>query len=333
MKSYWKTGEREGDSVKILVTGGAGFIGSHLSEALLERGDEVWVIDNLSTGRLQNLEGIVHHPKFHLTVDSIMNEDVMDKLIKNVEQIYHLAAAVGVRLIMDKPIETIETNVKGTEIVLKIANKYKRKVLLASTSEIYGNHVEHTLREDDNRILGPVKKRRWAYASSKTIDEFLALAYHIEKKLPVVIARIFNTVGPRQTGQYGMVLPNFVQAALLGQSIRVHGDGKQSRSFNHVSDTVAALIALMNEPKAEGDVFNVGNGEEITIEDLAKRVKEMTGSASPIEYVPYEEAYGEGFEDMQRRTPNIEKIHSLLGYKPKMNLEEILKSVIDYFKQ
>ncbi len=319
--------------MKVLVTGGTGFIGSHLSEALLKRGEEVWVIDNLSTGKLENLGKIMHHPRFHLVVDTIMNEEVMDGLIQKVDQIYHLAAAVGVRLIMDKPIETIETNVKGTQIVLEIANKYKRKILLASTSEIYGNHVEHTLREEDNRILGPVTKRRWAYASSKTVDEFLTLAYHLEKKLPVVIARIFNTVGPRQISQYGMVLPNFVEAALLGKPIQVYGDGKQSRSFNHVSDTVSALIGLMNEPRAEGEIFNVGHGEEITIGDLAKKVKEMTHSSSPIEYIPYEEAYGTGFEDMQRRTPNIEKIRSVIGYQPHMTLEEILKSVIDYFKQ
>lgn len=319
--------------MKILVTGGAGFIGSHLSEALLNRGEEVWIIDNLSTGRLENIEGILKHPRLHLAVDSIMNEKRMGELIGEVEQIYHLAAAVGVRLIMDKPLETIETNIRGTEIVLQIANRNKQKVLLASSSEIYGNHVEHTLKEEDNRLMGPVKKRRWAYASSKTIDEFLALAYHLEKKLPVVIARIFNTVGPRQVGQYGMVIPNFVQAALLGKPIQVYGDGKQSRSFNHVSDTVSALIGLMHEPKAEGDVFNVGNGEEITIGELAKRIKEMTNSNSPIEYVPYEEAYGEGFEDMQRRTPNIEKIRALIHYHPRLKLEEMLQSVIDYFKQ
>ena len=319
--------------MKILVTGGAGFIGSHLSETLIKKGDELWIIDNLSTGKLENLERILKHPKLHLTVDTVMNEEVMDSLINKMDQVYHLAAAVGVRLIMDKPIETIETNVKGTGILLEIANKYKKKILLASTSEIYGNHVEHTLSEDDNRILGSVRKRRWAYASSKTIDEFLALAYHLEKKLPVVIARIFNTVGPRQVGQYGMVIPNFVQAALLGKPIRVFGDGKQSRSFNHVSDTVAALVGLMNEPKAEGDVFNVGNGEEISISDLAKKIKEMTHSPSAIEYVPYEVAYGTGFEDMKRRTPNITKIQSLIGYKPCMTLEETLKSVIDYFKQ
>ena len=319
--------------MKILVTGGAGFIGSHLSEKLIANGDEIWVIDNLSTGKLENLEKILKHPRLHLTVDTIMNGEVMNALVSKVDQIYHLAAAVGVRLIMDKPIETIETNVKGTEVVLEVANKYKKKILLASTSEIYGNHVQHTLSEDDNRILGSVRKRRWAYASSKTIDEFLTLAYYLEKKLPVVIARIFNTVGPRQVGQYGMVIPNFVQAALLGKPIRVFGDGKQSRSFNHVSDTIAALIGLMNEPKAEGDVFNVGNGEEISIGELAKKIKGMTHSPSPIEYVPYEVAYGAGFEDMQRRTPNITKIQSVIGYKPRMTLEETLKSVIDYFKQ
>ncbi|MFH1858575.1 MAG: GDP-mannose 4,6-dehydratase [Candidatus Omnitrophota bacterium] len=319
--------------MKILVTGGAGFIGSHLVEALIERGDELWVLDNLSTGRLENLQKVIKHPKFHLDVDSIMNETVVDHLVQEIDQIYHLAAAVGVRLIMDKPMETIETNVMGTKIILKTANQYKKKVLLASTSEIYGNHTDHSLCEDDNRIVGSVKKRRWAYACSKTLDEFLALAYHDEKKLPVVIARIFNTVGPRQVGQYGMVIPNFVQAALLGKPIRIFGSGKQSRSFNHVSDTVSALIRLMNEPRAEGDIFNVGNGEEITIEDLAKKVKTMTNSPSPFEYVPYEAAYGSGFEDMQRRTPDISKLKALIGYAPQVTLEETLKSVIDYFKQ
>lgn len=319
--------------MKVLVTGGAGFIGSHLCEALLRRGDEVMAIDNLSTGRLENIESFANHLQFHLTVDSVMNQKTMTHLIQQVDQIYHLAAAVGVRLIMDRPLETINTNVKGTEVVLEVANRFKKKVLLASTSEIYGNHVEHTLQEDDNRLLGPVKRRRWAYACSKTLDEFLVFAYHIEKKLPVVVARIFNTVGPRQTGQYGMVVPNFVQAALLGRPIQVYGNGTQSRSFSHVSDTVSALIGLMNEPKAEGDVFNVGHEEEVSIGDLAKKIKKMTNSSSPIEQVPYEEAYGEGFEDMQRRIPNIEKIQGLIGYKPHMRLEEILKSVIDYFKR
>jgi len=319
--------------MKVLVTGGAGFIGSHLCEELLSRGEEVMTIDNLSTGTLENIEMFANDPRFHLTVDTVMNQKTMGNLIQQADQIYHLAAAVGVRLIMDRPLETIETNVKGTEVVLSIANRYKKKVLLASTSEIYGNHVEHSLQEGDNRILGPVQRRRWAYACSKTLDEFLALAYSVEKKLPIVIARIFNTVGPRQTGQYGMVIPNFVQAALLGRPILVYGDGSQSRSFSHVSDTVSALIGLMNEPKAVGDVFNVGHGEEITIGDLAKKVKEKTNSSSPIEHVSYVEAYGEGFEDMQRRIPNIEKIQSLIGYKPHMTLEEILESVIDYFKR
>jgi len=319
--------------MKILVTGGAGFIGSHLCEELIRRGDDVMTIDNLSTGRLENIEAIISHPRFKLTVDSVKNQKTMTTLIQEVDQIYHLAAAVGVRLIMDRPLETIETNVQGTEVVLNVANRFKKKVLLASTSEIYGNHVEHTLQENDNRLLGPVQHRRWAYACSKTLDEFLAFAYSVEKKLPVVVARLFNTVGPRQTGQYGMVVPNFVQAALLGRPIQVYGTGSQSRSFSHVSDTVSALIGLMNEPKAVGDVFNVGHGEEVTISDLAKKIKEMTNSTSPIEYVSYEQAYGEGFEDMQRRIPNIEKIQALIGYKPNLTLEEILKSVVDYFKQ
>jgi UDP-glucose 4-epimerase len=319
--------------MKILVTGGAGFIGSHLAESLLEKGHEVFIIDNLWTGKLANIAKIQNHERLHLVVDTILNESVMNELIFKADHIYHMAAAVGVRNIMDHPVETIDVNVKGTETVLRLANRFKKKVLIASTSEIYGNHVEHDLSEDDNRVMGSVKKRRWAYACSKTLDEFQALAYYDEKKLPVVITRLFNTVGPRQTGQYGMVLPNFVQCALLGKPITVYGDGKQTRSFTHVADVIWALNKIMSEPAAEGDIFNVGNDHEVSIEELASKVKEMTGSFSEIEYIPYERAYGPGFEDMQRRCPNIEKLKTLIGFEPSHDLDSIIQSVIDYFKE
>jgi len=276
----------EKHKMKILITGGAGFIGSHLAEKLLDLGHEVFVIDNLWTGKLDNIKAIQNHERFHLVVDTILNESVMNELIFKVDHVYHLAAAVGVRNIMDHPVETLETNVKGTEVVLRLANRFKKKVFIASTSEIYGRHLDHTLAEDDNRVMGSVKKRRWAYACSKTLDEFLALAYHDEKKLPVVIGRLFNTVGPRQTGQYGMVLPNFVQSALLGKPITVYGDGTQSRSFTHVHDVIGAMIRLMDEPKAVGEVFNIGNDHEVSINELAEKVKEMTGSSSEIEHIP-----------------------------------------------
>ena len=319
--------------MRALITGGAGFIGSHLTEELLDLGYEVYVIDNLWTGRLANLAKVQISEKFHLVVDTVLNESVMNELIFKADHVYHLAAAVGVLNIMDHPVETIDINVKGTEAVLRLANRFKKKVLIASTSEIYGKHVAHSLSEDDNRVMGTVKKRRWAYACSKTLDEFLALAYYDEKKLPVVIARLFNTVGPRQTGRYGMVLPNFVQSALLGKPITVYGDGTQTRSFTHVKDVVKALIKLMEEPKAEGDVFNVGNDHEISIKDLAMKVKEMTKSPSEIEFIPYEKAYGPGFEDMERRCPNIEKLAKLTGFKPNHDLDFIIQSVIDYFKE
>ena len=319
--------------MKILITGGAGFIGSHLAETLLDLGREVFVIDNLWTGKLSNLTNIQNHEKLHLVVDTILNESIINELIFKIDHIYHLAAAVGVRNIMDHPVETLDINVKGTEVVLRLANKFKKKVFIASTSEIYGKHVEHLLSEDDNRVMGTVKKRRWAYACSKTLDEFLALAYFDEKKLPVVIGRLFNTVGPRQTGQYGMVLPNFVQSALFGKPISVFGDGTQSRSFTHVTDVVGAITKLMDEPAAEGEIFNIGNDHEVTIKDLAKKVKEMTGSNSEIEFIPYEKAYGPSFEDMERRCPNIEKIREAIGFNPSYDLESIIQSVIDYFKE
>jgi UDP-glucose 4-epimerase len=319
--------------MRALITGGAGFIGSHLAERLLELGHEVFVIDNLWTGKLENVANIQNKKKFHLVVDTILNESVMNELIFKVDHIYHLAAAVGVRKIMDNPVETLDINVKGSEVVLRLANRFKKKVFIASTSEVYGNHLEHSLSEDDNRVMGSVKKRRWAYACSKTLDEFLALAYFDEKKLPVVVGRLFNTVGPRQTGQYGMVLPTFVQSALLGKPITVYGDGTQTRSFTHVLDVIDAMIKLMEEPTAEGDVFNIGNDHEVSINELAHKVKEMTDSGSEIDHIPYEKAYGPGFEDMQRRCPNIERIRNLIGFEPKYDLEAMIQSVIDYFKE
>jgi UDP-glucose 4-epimerase len=319
--------------MKILVTGGAGFIGSHLTEKLLEMGHEVFIIDNLWTGKLENLSRIQNHKRLHIVIDSILDESVMNELIFKVDHVYHLAAVVGVRNIMDNPVETLDINVKGTEMVLRLANRFKKKVFIASTSEIYGKHLDHSLSENDNRVMGPVKKRRWAYACSKTLDEFFALAYYDEKKLPVVIGRLFNTVGPRQTGQYGMVLPTFVQSALLEKPLTVYGDGNQTRSFAHVYDVTDAIIKLMNERKAEGDIFNIGNDNEVTINDLALKVKQMTGSISDIEHISYEKAYGPGFEDMERRCPNIDKIRKLIGFKPLNDLDAIIQDVIEYFKE
>ncbi len=324
---------RRDEKMKILITGGAGFIGSHLAEKLLEQEHDVFIIDNLWTGKLANIAKIQNHERLHLVVDTILNESVMNELIFKADHIYHLAAAVGVRNIMDHPVETLDINVKGTEVVLRLANRFKKKVFIASTSEIYGKHVEHDLSEDNNRVMGPVKKRRWAYACSKTLDEFLALAYFDEKKLPVLIGRLFNTVGPRQTGQYGMVLPSFVQSALLGKPITVYGDGTQSRSFIHVNDAIGAITRLMDELAAEGEIYNVGNDHEVTINDLAQKVKEMTGSDSEIEHITYEKAYGPGFEDMERRHPNIKKLRDAIGFEPSYDLETIIQSVIDYFKE
>jgi UDP-glucose 4-epimerase len=322
--------------MKILVTGGAGFIGSHLADRLLEMGEEVFVIDDLSTGSLMNIEHLQDKIRFHLVVDTVLHEAVMNELVFKCEQIYHMAAVVGVKQIMDRPVETLETNVKGTEMVLKLANRHKKKVLIASTSEVYGKVMDGNscsiLTEDTDRLMGSTTKRRWAYACSKALDEFLALAYCEEKNLPVVVVRLFNTVGPRQTGQYGMVIPRFVQRALLGKSIIVHGDGTQSRSFTHVSDVVEVLIRLMAEPRAVGQVVNVGSTQEVSIKDLAFLVKEMAGSESNIEYIPYEMAYGSGFEDMQRRCPDITKLRELTGFQPRINLDGIIRGVIDCHK-
>jgi UDP-glucose 4-epimerase len=324
---------------RILVTGGAGFIGSHLSEALVKAGHQVSIIDNLSTGSLTNIEHLMSNPRFSATIDTIMNNEVLESLVLQCDEVYHLAAAVGVKLIMERPVETIETNVAGTERVLQLANKHKRKVLITSSSEIYGKqlenngHAQPALHEDDDRLLGAITKRRWAYACSKALDEFLALAYYEEKKLPVVIVRLFNTVGPRQTAQYGMVIPNFVQRALLDKELIVFGDGDQSRSFVDVSDAVKALILLMENKKATGQIFNVGNGAEVSINDLAKKVVKLTGSRSRISRIPYEKAYGPGFEDMRRRVPDIDRVRKLTGYEPLVDLDGILLSVIEHFKQ
>jgi UDP-glucose 4-epimerase len=319
--------------MRVLITGGAGFVGSHLCEALLERGDDVFVLDNLSTGSIDNIAHLKEHPRFHYTIDTVTNEPLLAEHIDHADVVVHLAAAVGVKLIVEQPVHTIETNVHGTEVVLKHANKKKKLVLIASTSEVYGKSADVPFREDADLVLGPTSKHRWAYACSKLIDEFLALAYWKEKKLPVVIVRLFNTVGPRQTGHYGMVIPTFVRQALAGQPITVFGDGTQSRSFTYVGDVVRAMVALINEPKAVGQVFNIGNGREITIRELAQRVKQMTGSSSSIVTIPYEQAYEAGFEDMPRRVPAIAKLDALVGYAPTVDLDEILARVIAYTRE
>jgi nucleoside-diphosphate-sugar epimerase len=319
--------------MRVLITGGAGFIGSHLSEALLERGDDVFILDNLSTGSIHNVVHLKANPRFHYTIDTVANEPVVAELVDRCDIVVHLAAAVGVKLIVEQPVHTIETNVHGTEVVLKHANKKKRLVLVASTSEVYGKSTDVPFREDADLVLGATTKHRWAYACSKMIDEFLALAYWKERKLPVIVVRLFNTVGPRQTGQYGMVIPNFVRQALAGQPITVFGDGTQSRSFTYVGDVVKAMVALIDEPRAIGQVFNIGNGNEITIGQLAAKVKKMTGSSSEIVLVPYEKAYEAGFEDMPRRVPDISRIQALVGYKPTVELDETLTRVIEHFRQ
>lgn len=315
-----------------LITGGAGFVGSHLAEELLQRGDEVFVIDDLSTGRIDNIEPLKRHPKFHYVIDSVHNEPVLAEWIDRCDVVYHLAAAVGVKLIVESPVNTIETNVHGTEVVLKLANKKKKKVLITSTSEVYGKSTSVPFREDQDLVLGPTTKGRWSYACSKAIDEFLAIAYWHEKRLPVIIVRLFNTVGPRQTGRYGMVIPNFVQQALNNEPITVYGDGEQSRAFGYVGDITRALADLARHPQAVGEVFNIGNTTEITINALAERIRQMTGSSSEIVHIPYDRAYEQGFEDMPQRVPDISKIQRLTGYKPSVELNEILERVIADFR-
>jgi len=318
--------------MRALITGGAGFIGSHLSEALLDASHQVIILDNLSTGSIDNITHLKGRAGFSYHIESVNNEPLLAELIDQADVVFHFAAAVGVRLIVEQPVHTIETNVHGTEVVLKHANKKKKLVFLASTSEVYGKSDDVPFREDSDLVLGATAKHRWAYACSKAIDEFLALAYWKERKLPIVIVRFFNTVGPRQTGQYGMVIPNFVRQALAGEAITVFGDGTQSRSFTHVTDVVGALIALMNEPKAIGQVINIGHTEEITMRGLAERVRSLAGSTSSIRLVPYDEAYESGFEDMPRRLPDLSKIQAMIGYRPRFSLDDILVHVIEYFR-
>jgi UDP-glucose 4-epimerase len=316
--------------LRVLITGGAGFIGSHLSDAYLKRGDEVFIIDDLSTGSFENIRHLKDNPRFHYTIDNVHNQPVTAELVDQCDVIFHLAAAVGVKLIVESPVKTIETNVHGTEVVLSLANKKKKKVLIASTSEVYGLSTQVPFSEDGNLVMGATTKGRWSYACSKAIDEFLALAYWRERKLPTVVVRLFNTVGPRQTGQYGMVIPTFVKQALSDRPITVYGDGKQSRCFCYVGDVIGALMKLMDDEQAVGEVFNVGSNQEISIGDLAKKVKELTRSESEIVFVPYDQAYEEGFEDMPRRIPDISKVNKQVGFQPGMDLDGILRSVIDF---
>ncbi len=319
--------------MRALITGGAGFIGSHLSEVLLGGGHEVLIVDDLSTGSIDNIAYLKGRPGFEYFIDSVNNEPLLAELIDRSDVVFHFAAAVGVKLIVEQPVHTIETNVHGTEVVLKHANKKKKLVVIASTSEVYGKSEDVPFREDADLVMGPTTKHRWAYACSKAIDEFLALAYWKERKLPVIIVRFFNTVGPRQTGRYGMVIPNLVGQALAGEPMTVFGDGTQSRSFTHVKDVVGALVQLVNEPSAIGQVINIGNTEEVTIRRLAERIRELSGSRSPITLIPYDEAYESGFEDMPRRVPDLSKITAMIGYKPKHTLDDILVQVIDYFRR
>jgi UDP-glucose 4-epimerase len=316
--------------LRVLITGGAGFIGSHLTDAYLERGDEVFIIDDLSTGSIGNIAHNKKHPRFHYTIDSVQNHAIVAELVDQCDVVFHLAAAVGVKLIVESPVRTIETNVRGTEVVLAAANKKKKKVLIASTSEVYGLSENVPFREDGNLVMGATTKGRWSYACSKAIDEFLALAYWREKKLPTIVVRLFNTVGPRQTGQYGMVIPTLVKQALSGRPLTVFGDGKQTRCFGYVGDVVGALVKLMDHEDAVGQVFNIGSSEEVSIGALAERIRELTSSNSEIVYIPYNEAYEEGFEDMPRRVPDISKIGALVGFTPTTTLDGILKEVIAY---
>ena len=314
--------------MKALITGGAGVIASRLSETLLARGDAVTILDNLSTGRYENVSHLDGHPKLQVVIGTILNETLVDKLVERCDCIFHLAAAVGVELIIKKPLESMMTNIRGSEVVLEMAHRYRKKVLIASTSEVYGKNTHGPLREDTDRVLGSPLKTRWSYSTSKAVDEILAYVYWKEKNVPTVIVRLFNTVGPRQSGAYGMVIPRFVAHALEGKPLQVHGDGKQSRCFLYVKDVVNALTKLIEHPGAVGQVFNLGSQEEVTIAELAKRVIQIADSSSRIEYIPYEEAYEEGYEDMPRRVPDISKIQALIGFQPTMNLNQIIESVV-----
>lgn len=318
--------------MKVLITGGAGFIGSHLADKLIEMNNEVTLLDNLSTGRFENIKHLEGNKAFQFVEGTILNEMLVDKFVERCDIVYHLAAAVGVDLVVKKPLEALVTNIKGSEIVLDMVHRYHKRVLITSTSEIYGKNVNGPLKEDDDRILGSPLKVRWGYSTAKAVDEMLAYIYWKEKHVPSIIVRLFNTVGPRQTGAYGMVIPRFVNQALRNENITVYGTGSQTRCFLHVKDVVNTLVKLMNNDNAVGQVFNIGSQEEISIEGLAKKIIEITKSKSKIVYIPYEEAYEEGFEDMQRRVPDTTKARSLVGFKPTCNLEEIIKSVVEYTK-
>jgi UDP-glucose 4-epimerase len=314
-------------NMKILITGGAGFIGSHLADKLIEAGNEITVIDNLSTGRYSNVAHLEDRPGFRLIIDTVLNERLMEELIRETDRVYHMASAVGVRLIMERPVQTIETIFRGTDVVLGFCSRYRKRVLIPSTSEVYGKGASVPFRENDDLLTGATEKHRWAYACAKTLDEFLALAHWKETRLPVVIVRLFNTVGPRQSGQYGMVVPRFVHAAVRNEPIEVHGDGTQSRCFGHVTDVVEGLVKLLETPECFGQVINLGNDEEVSIKELAERAQKLTNSTSDIRYLSYEEVYGDGFEDMQRRVPSLEKARKLIGYRPTRSLADIINDV------
>lgn len=313
-----------------LITGGAGFIGSHLADALLERGDRVTIIDDLSTGSMRNIAHLREHDRFRYVIGTMLNPPLLAELVDEADGIFHLAAAVGVKLIVESPVRTIETNIRCTELLFDIAAKKNKKVLLTSTSEVYGKSTAIPFREDGDLVLGATNRGRWSYACSKAIDEFLAIAYWREKKLPTVVVRLFNTVGPRQSGRYGMVLPRFVMQALEGESLTVYGDGTQSRCFTHVYDAVRALIGLMDADQTVGEVYNIGSHQEVTVLGLAERVRSMIGASSDIVFVPYSIAYEESFEDMPRRVPSLEKIHKTIGWRPELSLDATIESVIQY---
>lgn len=322
--------------MRVLITGGAGFIGSHLAEACLARGDEVYIIDDLSTGAMENITPLQENPDYKdrlfVHIDSVLNEEPMLELTGICDVVYHLAAAVGVRTILDKPLLSMRTNIQGTEQVLELCNKFKKKVLIASTSEVYGKHTHAPLVEDDNIIYGPSQKFRWSYAASKLMDEFIALAYYRTHGLPVIVARFFNTVGPRQTGTYGMVIPRFIEQALANEPITVYGDGTQSRTFTYVKDVVWALLRIIDEPRAVGEVINIGGKEEISIKSLAEKITSIIGSSSTVDTIPYDQVFGKDFEDMQRRVPGLDKIHDLIGFDPKTDLTTILEKTIEDIK-
>ncbi|HMQ02654.1 MAG TPA: GDP-mannose 4,6-dehydratase [Pyrinomonadaceae bacterium] len=318
--------------MKILITGGAGFVGSHLADEMIGRGNDVTVIDDLSTGRYSNIEHLEGRDHFRLIIDTVLNQRLMEELIRESDRVFHMASAVGVRLIMEQPVKTIETIFHGTDAILKFCSRFRKRVLIPSTSEVYGKGTSVPFKEEDDLLTGATDKHRWAYACAKTLDEFLALAHWKETRLPVVVVRLFNTVGPRQTGQYGMVVPRFVEAAVNGEPIEVHGDGTQSRCFGHVSDIVSALGPLLEKSECFGQVINLGNDEEVSIIELANRAISLTGSKSTIKFVPYSDAYGEGFEDMQRRVPSLEKARRLIGYKPTRTLDDIINDVSREFR-